>query len=124
MEQYLLVRLDTLLFLDFLMIKELRIMMIGYLIGDLLVYYSPLEQAVELSSMGIRVDATSLEQQLAAKGQLERLSFPLLLVEELDSLGLLCFFSKKHIFEKFKAQFGDQDWSKNFIKQGFSSFSS
>ena len=99
-------------------------MMIGYLIGDLLVYYSPLEQAVELSSMGIRVDATSLEQQLAAKGQLERLSFPLLLVEELDSLGLLCFFSKKYIFEKLKAQFGDQAWSKNFIKQGFSSFSS
>lgn len=39
-------------------------------------------------------------------------------------LGWLCFFSKKHIFEKFKAQFGDQGWSKNFIKQGFSSFSS
>lgn len=39
-------------------------------------------------------------------------------------LGLLCFFSKKYIFAKFKAQFGDQDWSKNFIKQGFSSFSS
>ena len=39
-------------------------------------------------------------------------------------LGWLCFFSKKYIFEKFKAQFGDQDGNKNFIKQEFSSFSS
>ena len=39
-------------------------------------------------------------------------------------LGWLCFFSKKHIFEKSKAQFGDQDWNKNLIKQEFSSFSS
>lgn len=39
-------------------------------------------------------------------------------------LGWLCFFSKKHIFEKSKAQFGNQDWNKNLIKQEFSSFSS
>lgn len=42
----------------------------------MLVYYPPLDQAVELSSMGIRVDAQALEQQLAVRGQLEKLTFP------------------------------------------------
>ncbi len=37
--------------------------------GDILVWYPPLDGAVELSSMGIRVDPTSLRRQLAAKGE-------------------------------------------------------
>jgi aspartate--ammonia ligase len=32
--------------------------------GDILVYYEPLDMSLELSSMGIRVDAKSLDYQL------------------------------------------------------------
>ena len=42
--------------------------------GDILVYYPPLQQAVELSSMGIRVDKTSLAAQLKEAGKEERLA--------------------------------------------------
>jgi len=44
--------------------------------GDLLVWYPVLEQAVELSSMGIRVDAAGLTRQLGICNQQDRLSFP------------------------------------------------
>jgi len=43
--------------------------------GDILVYYPPLNCAVELSSMGIRVDKNSLYNQLKQKNCLERLNF-------------------------------------------------
>lgn len=33
--------------------------------GDILIWYEPLQKAVEISSMGIRVDAAALQQQLA-----------------------------------------------------------
>ncbi|KAH7827961.1 Asparagine synthase [Monocercomonoides exilis] len=36
--------------------------------GDLLIWYPPLEAAVELTSMGIRVDTESLEKQLKISG--------------------------------------------------------
>lgn len=42
--------------------------------GDLLVWNPVLEKSVELSSMGIRVDAASLERQLHARGKEDRLS--------------------------------------------------
>ncbi len=42
--------------------------------GDILVWYEPLGRAVELSSMGIRVDADSLARQLDAAGVPERRS--------------------------------------------------
>jgi len=44
--------------------------------GDIIVYYGQLDMAVELSSMGIRVDAESLERQLRIKEQQDKLSFP------------------------------------------------
>ena len=44
--------------------------------GDILVYYPPLEQAVEISSMGIRVDKDSLVKQLELTNNLDRLSLP------------------------------------------------
>jgi aspartate--ammonia ligase len=44
--------------------------------GDLLVYDSVLDLGLELSSMGVRVDAAALQKQLAAKGNLGRLSLP------------------------------------------------
>ncbi len=44
--------------------------------GDILVYFPMIEAALELSSMGIRVDAESLTAQLQEAGAEERLSFP------------------------------------------------
>ena len=43
--------------------------------GDLLVYHPLLNKAVEISSMGIRVDSKSLEKQLEFTNNLERLKY-------------------------------------------------
>ena len=52
--------------------------------GDILLWYPPLERAVELSSMGIRVDREALERQLAIRGAEERkkLTFHRMLLED------------------------------------------
>ena len=42
---------------------------------DILTYYPPLESAIELSSMGIRVDAKSLYKQLEITDKLEKLKY-------------------------------------------------
>ncbi len=42
--------------------------------GDMLIWNPVLRQAVEISSMGIRVNPEALERQLKARGELERLS--------------------------------------------------
>lgn len=42
--------------------------------GDLLIWYEPLQMAIELSSMGIRVDKESLYNQLQKSNNLNRLS--------------------------------------------------
>ena len=44
--------------------------------GDILVWFAPLNCAVELSSMGIRVDAAALRKQLAESGHNERAGLP------------------------------------------------
>lgn len=44
--------------------------------GDLLIYYPVLERAVEVSSMGIRVDAPALQRQLEEAGCPERAHLP------------------------------------------------
>ena len=44
--------------------------------GDILVWYPVLDRAIELSSMGIRVDASSLARQLAVRGCQERRELP------------------------------------------------
>ena len=44
--------------------------------GDLLYWYEPLNCALEISSMGIRVDAVSLKEQCEKAGCTERLSLP------------------------------------------------
>lgn len=44
--------------------------------GDILIYYKPLNKAVELSSMGIRVDKASLMKQLVETNNLERINLP------------------------------------------------
>lgn len=43
--------------------------------GDILIWYEPLGRAVELSSMGIRVDRQALEHQLAVRGMESRKTF-------------------------------------------------
>lgn len=44
--------------------------------GDILVYYPVLDMALELSSMGIRVNAESLARQLELSGYQDRAEFP------------------------------------------------
>ncbi len=44
--------------------------------GDLMVYYDALDYALELSSMGIRVDEVSIVKQLKAKDELSKLDNP------------------------------------------------
>ena len=44
--------------------------------GDILVYYPPLDIALELSSMGIRVDRESLDAQLSEAGCDDRRELP------------------------------------------------
>ena len=44
--------------------------------GDLLFWHEPLQQAVEISSMGIRVDPQALDQQLTLAGCDDRRSLP------------------------------------------------
>ncbi|KRN03228.1 asparagine synthetase AsnA [Levilactobacillus senmaizukei DSM 21775 = NBRC 103853] len=44
--------------------------------GDILFWYEPLNQRIEISSMGIRVDADSLMKQLKAADAEDRLKFP------------------------------------------------
>lgn len=44
--------------------------------GDIIVYYHQLDIALELSSMGIRVDEESLQKQLEISGCIERAKLP------------------------------------------------
>jgi aspartate--ammonia ligase len=44
--------------------------------GDILLYNEVLDDAFEISSMGIRVDEKSIVKQLKAKGELDKLSNP------------------------------------------------
>ena len=44
--------------------------------GDILLYYEPLDIAMEISSMGIRVDPETLKKQLAIRGCEDRAELP------------------------------------------------
>ncbi|MFD1456233.1 aspartate--ammonia ligase [Levilactobacillus lanxiensis] len=44
--------------------------------GDIMFWYEPLQQAIEISSMGIRVDAESMKRQLKLAHAEDRLSLP------------------------------------------------
>ncbi|MBQ9395744.1 MAG: aspartate--ammonia ligase [Proteobacteria bacterium] len=79
--------------------------------GDILVWFEPLQCAVELSSMGIRVNAETLKTQLELSGHTERAALPyhqMLLNNELpQTIGggigqsrlCLVLLKKKHIGE-------------------------
>ncbi|NLR31725.1 aspartate--ammonia ligase [Levilactobacillus tujiorum] len=44
--------------------------------GDIMFWYEPLQQAIEISSMGVRVDAASMQKQLKIAHAEDRLSLP------------------------------------------------
>ncbi|GAX03945.1 aspartate-ammonia ligase [Secundilactobacillus pentosiphilus] len=44
--------------------------------GDIIFWYEPLDRKIEISSMGIRVDAESMKKQLKIAGAEDRLSLP------------------------------------------------
>ncbi|WP_300559810.1 aspartate--ammonia ligase [Companilactobacillus sp.] len=44
--------------------------------GDIMFWYEPLQQAIEISSMGVRVDAKSMAEQLKITGEEQRLELP------------------------------------------------
>ena len=44
--------------------------------GDILIYYPVIDQAVEISSMGIRVDSMSMLSQLEKSGCMDRIALP------------------------------------------------
>ncbi|MFD1472142.1 aspartate--ammonia ligase [Companilactobacillus mishanensis] len=44
--------------------------------GDIMFWYEPLDQAIEISSMGVRVDAKSMKEQLKIRVEEERLQLP------------------------------------------------
>ena len=80
--------------------------------GDIIVYYPVLDIALELSSMGIRVDEVSLKEQLDKAGCPERAELPFqkaILDKELPyTIGggigqsRICMFLEKHISVRFR----------------------
>ncbi|MBR4278892.1 MAG: aspartate--ammonia ligase, partial [Clostridia bacterium] len=89
--------------------------------GDILVYYPVLDIALELSSMGIRVDAEALKRQLSIANCEDRASLPFhkaLLENELpltmgggigQSRMCMFFLRKAHIGEVQSSRWEDKD---------------
>ncbi len=89
--------------------------------GDIIVYYPVLDIALELSSMGIRVDADALKAQLAISGCEDRASLPFhkaLLEDKLpltmgggigQSRMCMFFLRKAHIGEVQSSRWTDED---------------
>ena len=71
--------------------------------GDILFWYEPLDQAIEISSMGIRVDAESMKKQL----------------KDADAEDSACYYSAKPMSAKFKLPFGHKKWSTNVLHTTF-----
>lgn len=85
--------------------------------GDLIFWYEPLKQKIEISSMGIRVSPESLHAQLKRLIALNAKSWNFTgccltgnclipLVAVLDNHGYVCFCWAKLTLEKFKPAFG------------------
>lgn len=97
--------------------------------GDILLYYPILDTVLEISSMGIRVDAASLQEQLKKAGCEERKELPfhqMLLHEELpltigggigQSRICMILLNKAHIGEVQVSQWGE-DMRKECEKHG------
>lgn len=90
--------------------------------GDIIVYYPVLDMALELSSMGIRVDEDSLREQLALAGCMDRAQLPFqksLLNKELpytigggigQSRICMFFLRKAHIGEVQSSIWPEETW--------------
>ena len=97
--------------------------------GDIIVYYPLLDIALELSSMGIRVDEVSLREQLMISGCMDRAELPFqkaLLNKELPytvggGIGqsrICMFYLRKAHIGKYRLPFGltrSLRWQKNII---------
>lgn len=89
--------------------------------GDIIVYSDIIDQAIELSSMGIRVDAQTLVEQLKKSGESHKLERPyhkMLAAGELPfTIGggigqsrLCMFFLRKAHIGEVQASLWDEDW--------------
>ena len=97
--------------------------------GDILLWFEPLNQALEISSMGIRVDEVSLVKQLKKRKETEKLSNPYcqdILNKKLpltigggigQSRICMYFLNKKHIGEV-QSSGWPEDMIKEYKKQG------
>ena len=90
--------------------------------GDIMVWYPELDRAIELSSMGIRVNAESLKSQLNKKGlepttnyhkNVIENNYPLTIGGGIGSQDYVSYFCIKHILAKFKVLFGMTKQLKN-----------
>ena len=97
--------------------------------GDLLVWNSLLDQSMELSSMGIRVDAAALLKQLELKQQTERLSLyfhkklmnnelPLSIGGGIGQSRLCMFYLRKGHIGEIQASIWPEDMKANALKNG------
>jgi len=97
--------------------------------GDIIVWFPVLEIALELSSMGIRVDKKALERQLAICGSEERKKFPfhMLLLEDklpftigggIGQSRLCMFFLRKAHIGEVQASIWPQDMIEECEKHG------
>ena len=96
--------------------------------GDILLWYEPLSRAVEISSMGIRVDEDSLYKQLKKKKELAKLEnpyckdivagrIPLTIGGGIGQSRLCMFFlNKMHIGEVQASVWSDEDIKRNAEK--------
>ncbi len=96
--------------------------------GDILLWYDVLEIALEISSMGIRVDQNSLPKQLKKKGELNKLDnpycksimdgkLPLTIGGGIGQSRLCMFFlNKAHIGEVQASVWSDKDLEENAKK--------
>jgi aspartate--ammonia ligase len=88
--------------------------------GDIVIYYPPFDSSLELSSMGIRVDAVALKSQLAERKALDRMKYDFhkkLLAETLpftigggigQSRVCMVLLNKTHIGEVQASQWSDE----------------
>ena len=97
--------------------------------GDIIVYYPVLDIALELSSMGVRVDEETLLRQLEISGCMDRCALPFhkaLLAHELPyTIGggigqsrLCMFFLRKAHIGEVQSSFWDEETMRAFAEKG------
>ena len=95
--------------------------------GDLLVWDTPLQRSIELSSMGIRVDKEALIRQLKASGEEQRLelyfhkrlmndTLPLSIGGGIGQSRLCLFYLRKAHIGEIQASIWPEDMRKECLK--------